>query len=145
MASQSLKEEGSKADLGLKVLKLSDSNFKQWQQLTGKDAKALEEQMKLFVDPVSKDATTVNMVYELLLKSGKDLNSKIEHKDNYYCINGNELVMMLEKATQEIVDAGLKEQPQKVIALDRLFKDNDQLKTNTALQMKDAGIEFKTI
>jgi hypothetical protein len=25
------------------------------------------------------------------------------------------------------------------------YKGNDQLKTNTALQMKDAGVEFKTI
>lgn len=132
-------------DLGFKVLKLSDSNFKQWRQIKDKDAKALEEQMKLFVDPVSGSASIENMVYELLLKSGKDLNSKIEHKANYYCINENELVLMLEKATKEIVAAVLKEQPQKVIALDRLFKDNDQLKTNTVLQMKDAGIEFKTI
>ena len=52
---------------------------------------------------------------------------------------------MLEKATQKIVDAIIKENPQKVVALDRLFKDNDQLKTNTSLQMKDAEIEFKTI
>jgi len=130
---------------GFKVLKLSDSNFKQWQQIVGKDSKALQEQMKLFVDPVSKTATIENMVYELLLKSGKDLNSKIEHKSDYYCINSNELVFMLEKATQEIINSVLKEQPQKVIALDRLFTGNDQLKTNTALQMKDAGIEFKTI
>ncbi len=132
-------------DFGFKVLKLSDSNFKQWQQIVGKDSKALEEQMKLFVDPVSETATIENMVYELLLKSGKDLNSKIEHKGEYYCINSNELVFMLEKASAEIVDSVLKEQPQKVIALDRLFTGNDQLKTNTALQMKDAGIEFKTI
>jgi len=132
-------------DKGFKVLKLSDSNFKQWQQIVGKDSKALEEQMKLFVDPVSASATIENMVYELLLKSGKDLNSKIEHKSDYYCINSNELVFMLEKATPEIVDSVLKEQPQKVIALDRLFTGNDQLKTNTYLQMKDAGIEFKTI
>jgi len=139
-------------DTGFKVLKLSDSNFKQWQQIIGKDANALEEQMKLFVDPVSESATIENMVYELLLKSGKDLNSKIEHKPashsdtlGYYCVNDNELVIMLEIATQEIVDSVLKEQPQKVIALDRLFTGNDQLKTNTALQMRDAGIEFKTI
>src|SRR5690606_11371835 len=64
----------SKIDLGFKVLKLSESNFKQWQQIEGKDAKALAEQMKLFVDPVSETATIENMVYELLLKSGKDLN-----------------------------------------------------------------------
>ena len=35
--------------------------------------------------------------------------------------------------------------PQKVIALDKLFEGNDQLKTNTVLQMKDSGIDFKTI
>ncbi|TDT43640.1 adenine-specific DNA-methyltransferase [Maribacter spongiicola] len=134
-----------KGDLGFKVLKLADSNFKQWQQIKGKDAKALEAQMKLFVDPVSKNATVENMVYELLLKSGKDLNSKIEHKENYYSINNNELIFILEKADKKIVDAVLKEQPQKVIALDKLFKNNDQLKTNTVLQMKDSGIEFKTI
>lgn len=132
-------------DLGFKVLKLSDSNFKQWQQIEGKDAKALEEQMKLFVDPVSENAIIENMVYELLLKSGKDLNSTIETKGGYFCVNTNEMILMLEKATQEIVTEVLNENPQKVIALDRLFKGNDQLKTNTALQMKDAGIEFKTI
>ena len=132
-------------DLGFKVLKLDDSNFKQWQQIEGKDAKALEEQMKLFIDPVSASATIENMVYELLLKSGKDLNSQIEKQESFYKINENELVLLLEKATQEIIDAVIAEKPIKVIALDKLFKGNDQLKTNTVLQMKDAGIEFKTI
>ncbi|MFA5432197.1 MAG: site-specific DNA-methyltransferase [Candidatus Paceibacterota bacterium] len=132
-------------DLGFKVLKLEDSNFKQWQQIEGKDAKALAEQMKLFVDPISESATIENMVYELLLKSGKNLNSPIEKKDSYYKINGNELILLLEKATQEIIDAVIAEKPIKVIALDKLFKGNDQLKTNSVLQMKDAGIEFKTI
>ena len=138
-------EQLNNQDLGFKVLKLDDSNFKQWQQINGKDAKALEEQMKLFIDPVAENATIENMVYELLLKSGKDLNCKIEHATNYFKINENELVFMLEKATQEIIDAVLKEKPLKVVALDKLFKGNDQLKTNTVLQMKDAGVEFKTI
>ncbi|KAA3600831.1 MAG: site-specific DNA-methyltransferase [Calditrichaeota bacterium] len=137
--------EEKNIDLGFKVLKLTESNFKQWQQTQNKDAKELEEQMRLFVDPVSESATTEKMLYELLLKSGKDLNSKVEHKQNYYCVNGNELVLMLEKATQEIIEKVISEQPQKVIALDKLFKGNDQLKTNTVLQMKDSGIEFKTI
>jgi adenine-specific DNA-methyltransferase len=132
-------------DLGFKVLKLENSNFKQWQQIEGKDANALAEQMKLFVDPVSENATIENMVYELLLKSGKDLNSKIEKKGSFFKINGTELILLLEKATQEIIDSVIAEKPIKVIALDKLFKGNDQLKTNTVLQMKDAGIEFKTI
>ena len=99
----------------------------------------------MFVDPVAENAKTENMLYELLLKSGKDLNSKVVQKDTYYVINDTELVFLLEKATQTIIDEVLKLKPQKVIALDRIFKDNDQLKTNTALQMKDASIEFKTI
>ena len=139
-------------DLGFKSLVLSDSNFRQWQQIEGKDAKALAEQMKLFVDPVSEKATIENMVYELLLKSGKDLNSCIRYvstgstsAQGFYKINENELILLLEKATQEIIDAVITEKPVKVIAMDKLFKGNDQLKTNTVLQMKDAGIEFKTI
>lgn len=138
-------EQLKSLDLGFKVLKLEDSNFKQWRQIEGKDAIALAEQMKLFVDPVSENATIENMVYELLLKSGKDLNSIIKKKDSFYVINENELMLMLEKATQEIIELVIASKPNKVIALDKLFKGNDQLKTNTVLQMKDAGIEFKTI
>lgn len=135
----------SKLDLGFKVLKLADSNFKQWQQIKNKDAKALEDQMELFVDPVAQNATIENMVYELMLKSGKDLNSKIIHKSGFYAINENELILLLEKADQTIIDNIIATKPKKVVALDKLFKGNDQLKTNTVLQMKDAGIEFKTL
>ena len=132
-------------DLGVKILKIEDSNFKQWQQIEGKNLNALAEQMKLFVDPVSESATIENMVYELMLKSGKDLNSKIEKEDGFFSVNAGELVLMLEKANQEIIHNIIALNPQKVIALDKLFTGNDQLKTNTVLQMKDAGIEFKTI
>jgi len=294
-------EQLKNQDLGFKVLKLEDSNFKQWQQIEGKDVLALAEQMKLFVDPVSESATIENMVYELLLKSGKDLNAKIfpsfggvavsrggipsfggvavsrggrnsknyfelpynpklkerakelrqagnlsevlfwnqvknkqfkgfdfdrqkiignyivdfycsncnaiveidgsshdekveydakrdaylesigltvihipvadvmnnmsgvmqmlfDHpalkgtppkegnlKPDYYVINDGELILLLEKATQEIIDQVITLKPNKVVALDKLFKGNDQLKTNTVLQMRDAGVEFKTI
>ena len=86
-----------------------------------------------------------NMVYELMLKSGKDLNSKIEKEDGFFSVNAGELVLMLEKANQELIDNIIALNPQKIIALDKLFTGNDQLKTNTVLQMKDAGIEFKTI
>ena len=142
----------TKLDLGFKVLKLADSNFKQWQQIQKKDlhdrqagAQALEHQMKLFVDPVAENATIENMVYELMLKSGKDLNSRIVHNNGFYIINENELILLLEKVDQKIIDTIMATKPKKVVALDKLFKDNDQLKTNTVLQMKDAGIEFKTI
>ena len=132
-------------DLGFKVFKLSDSNFKQWRDIQGFNKGEWQQQILNFLDPVTENATIDNMVYELLLKSGKDLNSTIEHKKDYYAINGKDLILMLEVATQEVIDSILAEHPNKVIALDRLFEGNDQLKTNTVLQMRDAGIEFKTI
>ncbi|MDP2301007.1 MAG: hypothetical protein Q8N03_01120 [Ignavibacteria bacterium] len=42
------------------------------------------------------------------------------------------------------VDEVLKLQPKNVIALDKFFVGNDQLKINTVLLMKDANIEFRT-
>lgn len=132
-------------DLGFKVFKLAESNFKQWRDIKGSDKEDWKQQLIDFLDPLAKNATVGNMVYELLLKSGKDLNSCIEHKTGYYTVNDGELILMLESATQETVDAVLAAHPQKVIALDNLFEGNDQLKTNTVLQMRDGGIEFKTI
>jgi len=44
-----------------------------------------------------------------------------------------------------MVTAIITAKPKKVITLDNLFAGNDQLKTNKVLQMKDAGIDFKTI
>jgi adenine-specific DNA-methyltransferase len=55
------------------------------------------------------------------------------------------LVIALEEMNQQLIDGIIKALPQKVITLDNLFAGNDQLKTNTVLQMKDAGIDFKTI
>lgn len=138
-------QQSKMPDLGFKVFKLADSNFKQWRKIRGSETKAWQQQVMEFIDPVAENATVGNMVYELLLKSGKDLNSTIEHKNGYYVVNDRELIMMMESATQETVDAVLATHPEKVIALDRLFEGNDQLKTNTVLQMKDAGITFITI
>ena len=137
--------EEIKLDTGFKVFKLSVSNFKQWRQSRLHNSEELTNQLKLFIDPIAEDAIIEDMVYELLLKSGKDLNSRVENNDGYYLIDGNELAFILEKVNEQIIMEVLSEYPKKVIALDRIFNGNDQLKTNTALQMKDAGVEFKTI
>ena len=56
-----------------------------------------------------------------------------------------ELILALVRMDGDLVKTILAEKPVKIITLDRLFEGNDPLKTNTALQMKDAGVEFKTI
>lgn len=131
-----------KQDLGFKVFKQKESNFKIWRQDI-KTEEELTKQMEVFTDPVDENAETENILYELLLKSGVSLTAKIEEKKGYYLANGSEIALLLEKVNEKIIKSVIDESPEKVIILDRLFKNNDQLKTNTALQMKDAGIDFK--
>ena len=135
----------NKQDFGFKVFKLQESNFKIWRGDKFKTGEELEEQLHVFVNPVKEESTEENMLYELLLKSGIDLNCRIEKRDSYYLINENELVIALSKINEEIVKKIIETKPQKVITLDKLFEVNDQLKTNMILQMKDAGIEFKVV
>jgi len=137
--------EKTKQDLGFKVFKLQSSNFKIWQGNNIKNSKQLEKQMQLHLDPIKTDATEENMLFELLLKSGRNLNAAIESANDYYRINDGEMIIALSKINEKIVDSILEDKPQVLITLDRLFKNNDQLKTNTLLQMKDAGIEFKVV
>ena len=138
-------EEVTMPDFGFKVFKLSDSNFKQWREIHGSDQDQWKQQTIDFLNPVAENSSTENMVYELMLKNGKNLNSTIEHSNNCYNIHSGELLLLLESVDQDTVDYVLSLHPQKVIALDNLFSGNDQLKTNTALQLRDAGIHFKTI
>lgn len=143
------KENIDQLDIGFKVLKVSDSNFREWR--TDISSEKLDEQLDLHVDPIAEDASTENMVYELMLKNGKDLNSHIKHHNHIYSISDQEnhdeniLVLLLEEVNEGVIENVLQENPNKVIALDKLFKNNDQLKTNTALQMQDADIKFETI
>jgi adenine-specific DNA-methyltransferase len=132
-------------DLGFKVFKLSESNFKIWRSRGIETAEELEKQMALFTDPISENAAAEPMVYELMLKSGFDLNSPVEHQNGVYRIGNGEMALLIEMVSEELIGEVIQSRPQKVIALDRLFKGNDQLKTNTALQMKDANIDFKTL
>lgn len=136
--------ENKNLDLGFKVFKLSPSNFKIWRggEITEQN---LVEQLDAFTNPVKPDSKTDNMLFELILKAGYLLTDRVEAKGKFYSVKEGELIIALEAMNQKIIDSIIKAQPKKVITLDNLFAGNDQLKTNTVLQMKDAGIDFKTI
>lgn len=141
--------EGKKLDTGFKAFKLDESNFKIW-RTDLKDKKELIKQMDLFVDNVKKESTQQNILYELILKSGLDLNVPTEKKKyngkQHFSLDGGKLIVCLEdKITQKLSDVILSAKPEKVICLDKAFGKNDQLKTNTILQMESAKIDFKVI
>jgi len=131
------------SDIGFRSYKLSPSNFKIWrsEEITEEN---LEKQMEMFIDPVKPESIIENMLVELMLKSGYQLTDNVENKGDFYYIN-NELVIALTKMDLEIAAKIIALQPQKVITLDRLFAGNDELKTNTALQMRDAGVELRVV
>jgi adenine-specific DNA-methyltransferase len=77
---ESGKHENYKLDTGFKVLKLSKSNYRQWNILTGEDNKEkLIKQMKLLLEkPLVDGHKEKSVVYEILLKEGFDLNSEVK-------------------------------------------------------------------
>ena len=66
----------SNQDLGFKVFKLAKSNYKIWEDV--KDETKLKEQLKLFEDPLIKNYKDLDVIYEIIIKEGYSLNSKIE-------------------------------------------------------------------
>jgi len=131
-------------DLGFKVFKLKESNFKIWRSNIETEEELIA-QMQRHLEPLDENAKTEDVLYELLIKSGVQLTAKIKDQNGYILVNDNEIALMLEKTDDKIIKKIIAAKPQKVFTLDRLFKNNDKLKTNTALQMKDAKIEFKVI
>jgi adenine-specific DNA-methyltransferase len=156
-------------DLGFKVFKLSSSSFKIWRGSEIDSEEKLAQQLDAFTDPIRPGAEKHNMLYELMLKAGHELASPVQYviasgakqsqgkkiasdstnprndSIGFYSISNNELILALDAVNEKLIEQIIVAKPQKVITLDSLFAGNDQLKTNTVLQMRDAGIDFKTI
>ncbi|NMC35217.1 MAG: site-specific DNA-methyltransferase [Veillonellaceae bacterium] len=138
-----------RADTGLKIFHLSESNFKIWRNDVSTEQELIE-QMNIFIDNVKGESSKENILYELILKTGLDLNIKVEVKQvedkEYFSLGSDKMIVCLEdEINQSLVDAILNDKPEKVVLLDKSFKSNDQLKTNTLLQMESVKIDFKVI
>ncbi|WP_107860724.1 site-specific DNA-methyltransferase [Neisseria weaveri] len=135
-------------DTGFKVFKLAESHFKQWRPSeNGSDG--LEAQLAMFIDPVAEHVEPLNMAYELMLRLGLKLTCPLHGSDGVYWVEdedtGKRTSLLLTRADERLIDAVIAENPAKVVALDRLFDGNDSLKSNTVLQMRDAGIVFECV
>jgi len=62
-----------------------------------------------------------------------------------YAINGRTMVFILEKFTLEMVEPLLGLKPREVVAIDGVFHDSDELKTNLDLQCRDAQVRFTCV
>lgn len=142
----------NKLDLGFKVFKLDKSNFKIWDtEQSSPDKASLEKQLELHIDNIDYKASQDDILYEILLKAGFELTTKIEKiklaGKAVYSIEGGAIFICLEKElTKELIKAMAEKQPSRVICLDRGFANNDQLKTNAVQIMKSKGVDdFRTV
>jgi adenine-specific DNA-methyltransferase len=142
-------------DCGMKVYRLDRSNFKVWD---GRDANSdsLDQQIEMHIDHLSDASSAEDVLYELLLKSGFRLTTKVQSiklagKDVFSIEDGSLLICLEKEITLELIDALAEANPLQVICLDEGFKGNDQLKANAVqtfrarAEAEESEIVFKTV
>lgn len=136
-----------KQDLGFKAYRVAPSNFKVWQQDV-QGAEAVATQLSVFQNPYREGTNEENMLYELILKSGLPLTTSVEEKEaggvKYYLVNGDR-VFALHGVNPALIQAVEALKPLVFITLDKHFAGQDQLMSNTQLQLQEAGVEFRVI
>lgn len=143
-------EGRSNLDLGFKVLKLDQSNFKQWQTPSGElNADQIGKTLDAFANHIDPYATQEEILYELLLKAGFMPTEKVETLDlagkQVFSIAGGALLICLEdELTAELIDAVADLEPMQFICLDKAFNGNDQLKANAVQTFKSRSQNAET-
>jgi adenine-specific DNA-methyltransferase len=150
-------DDKTKLDLGFRGFKLDSSNFKVWDGgLSDADEEALQRQLEMHVEHVSEESSQEGILFELLLKVGFPLTTKVRSiemadKQVFSIENGAMLICLEDEVTPELIDAIAEADPLQVICLDRAFKGNDQLKANAVQTFKacaaskESEIVFMTV
>jgi adenine-specific DNA-methyltransferase len=150
-------QERAKQDRGFRVFRLSTSCFKAWQSPQAASSRtdageaALAKQLELHIEHILPGRQAEDLLFELLLKSGFPLTTKVEtvvmEGKTVYSVSGGEMLICLEKSlSTQLIKAIADRKPWRVICLDEGFAGNDQLKTNTVQIMKSKGVtSFRTI
>lgn len=143
--------DAEKPVLGFRALRLASSNFRLWDSRKTTDTSQLTEQLDLHVDNVDSARSEQDILFEIILKAGLSLSANISAQpfaeQQAFMVNDGEqqlLVCLASPIAQETIDAMRAAKPKRIVCLDNAFSGNDALKTNTVLQMRDAGIHFRT-
>ena len=145
-------ENKEKLDIGFKVFKLDSSNIKEWDT----DTEDLQQTLLDSMENIKTDRNSLDVLYEILLKYGLDLNIAIEENKDFYSIGGGSLLVSLNKEiNDEVIDSICKEY-KNLLEIDKDFKTtvilrdnsfkNDVDKTNAIKKLEQAGIsEIRSI
>ncbi|MFD0907341.1 site-specific DNA-methyltransferase, partial [Leptotrichia hongkongensis] len=145
-------ENREKLDIGFKVFKLDSSNIKEWDT----DTNDLQQSLLDSVENIKSDRNSLDVLYEILLKYGLDLNIPIKETENFYSIGGGTLLVSLNNEINLDVINSICEEYKKILEIDKEFKttvilkDNsfksDVDKTNALKRLEQVGIsEIRSI
>ena len=116
---------------------MNSSNFIRWDGTFDEETSSdkIQKQLDLSVNNVVENSDDDAIVFELLLKAGFPLTTKVVNIDTevgrLLSIEEEALIICLEgKITQELLDEVVKLEPIQFICLDKAFQGNDQLKAN---------------
>lgn len=148
-AGKKLQQENNLLDVGFKALTLSESNFPAWRGIV-QDESELLEQMDLFANAQQHDAKPIDLLYEVILKEGLDINIDVQLKEtssgNYYLVNQGKLaISFVAQLKPELMDAIFLVKPEKIILLESAFIGNDELKMNTLMHAQTLKIDIRVI
>ncbi|HEY5047452.1 MAG TPA: site-specific DNA-methyltransferase [Rhizomicrobium sp.] len=148
--SGQLQFDTKKHDMGFRVFKLGESNFKVWSADAARDTQHLEKQLTLNVDHLREGRKAQDFLYEILLKSGFPLTALVENlmlsgKQVFSVANGALLVCLERELTLDLIRAMADRKPERVVCLDEGFAGNDQLKTSAVQTFRTKGVVFRTV
>lgn len=153
--STTLINKDRSAPLGFRSFKLDRSNFKVWDGAVISDSDGLADQIEMHIDHLSEISSPEDVLYELLLKAGFPLTTKVKTiklaDKEVFSIEDGMLICLEREITPELIDALAEANPLQVICLDEGFKGNDQLKANAVqafrarAEAEESEIVFKTV
>lgn len=143
-------------NLGFRAFELAPSNFKQWRGDWAETEEELDKQLALMLPTEKRGASSLDMAFELLLKNGRPLISRVELKTivetPVYIVWSQEveektvaLIFVLESMQLEALQTMLALKPKHMVFMDSVFNSNDSVKVNVALQCESAGVKFSSI
>ncbi|BET65677.1 hypothetical protein ASA1KI_05950 [Opitutales bacterium ASA1] len=153
-ASGSSAPSAVKSVPGFRAYRLDDSNFKLWDGTRApRDGAALGQQLEMLADNVRADRGDDDLLAEIILKCGHPgvtLGSPgeirtIAGQAVHLLANGSLAICLGRALTLEILRGIIASGPTRVLCLDCGFAGNDELKTNTLLEMQSHGIRFQTV
>ena len=136
-------------DVGFKVFKLDTSNISAWDgyAVRNEGKERLQKRIDEFLEGVKAGRTRLDVVYEIILKTGFPLTAKVETID----INGREvysidnetiLICLFENVGFEDVEEMAQYAPAHIVFGEKCFADTSAVK-NAKEALRDTGIDIK--